>query len=383
MSLSDSLNNFALRLFENIGFGKNENFFVSPFSIATALAMCLIGAKNETADQLKQLLGFSKLDNQEILKLNEELIQSINNLNGNVTIKTANKLFPKNGFEILDEFLNTVRKNFKADVQCLDFGNPVKSAKEINLWVSNQTNDKIRDLIDPSVITELTRLILVNAIYFKGNWHLKFDSNMTIKEDFHLSDSSVRKVDMMKIKNKKFRLIGSPGGINADTCEIPYEGGDFSMTIILPHEGHSLDKIEKQLNHSVLNEVFTARGPLESVNLHVPKFKLRYNTELSSNLKKMGATLPFDERKADFTGITSHPVGLCISDVIHQAFVEVNEEGTEAAAATAVVMRLKSCAMVAMPLNPINFICNRPFLFVIQNKKNNGILFMGKYSKPE
>ncbi|CAF0726935.1 unnamed protein product [Brachionus calyciflorus] len=379
MSLSSALNSFTHRLYNKVNAGKNENVFISPFSISTALAMCHAGAKTETAEQLKSLLSFSNLSNDEILSLNSSLISNVNsNLGENVTIKTANKIYPKQGYEVLSDYLNSVRKNFHADVQSLNFSDASGSAKVINDWVSSQTNDKIQDLISPSVLNDLTRLVLVNAIYFKGNWDLKFDSNLTTKEDFNLADGSVQKVDMMK-SNKKFRYIYKPGGIDADICELPYEGGKLSMTIILPHEGQSIDRVENQLNDSTLNDILTLEIPKEKVILQVPKFKLEFKSELSEHFKALGANLPFDEVKADFSGISNDPNGLFISKVIHQAVVEVNEEGTEAAAATGVVMMTR-CMMIQ---EPANFICNRPFLFLIHEKNHNGVLFFGKYAKPQ
>lgn len=381
MSLGSSLNSFSHRLFQTIGSGKNENFFISPFSISTALCMCLTGAKNETASQLKDLLGYSHMNDQEILDLNNELITSINNLSNTVSLKTANKIYPHENFQILKSFLETIDKKFHAEVQSLNFGDASASSKEINKWVAKQTSDKITDLIDPSLINNLTRLVLVNAIYFKGNWTHKFDSNSTSKVDFHLIDGSTKKVDMMK-NQKKFRHSSSPNGLSADICELAYEGEQISMTIILPHENSSIESVEKQLNDKVLNEMLSSGKQFKTVNLQLPKFKLRYNAELSNHLIKMGANLPFDESKADFSGMTSNPNGLVISNVVHQAFVELNEEGTEAAAATAVIMRLK-CARVERPDPVINFVCNRPFLFLIHENKNNGILFFGKYVQPD
>jgi serpin B len=151
------------------------------------------------------------------------------------------------------------------------------------------------------------------------------------------------------------------------------------MTIILPHDGHKLEAFEKQLSDQVLHEILTADAPSEKIRLELPRFKLEYKKELNDNLKALGATLPFDENQADFSGIADEPNGLYISKVVHQAVVEVNEEGTEAAAATGVVMMTR-CAMVD---EPIDFICNKPFLFVIHEKVNNNVLFYGKYSKPQ
>ncbi|RNA44444.1 serpin peptidase clade B (ovalbumin) member 6, partial [Brachionus plicatilis] len=163
MSLSNSLNSFTHKLFIQINAGKDDNFFISPFSISTALVMCYAGAKCETASQLKDLLSLTNLDDEKILSLNQELISSVNNLSGDVVIKTANKLYPKQSYEILSKYLSLVQKNFHADVESINYDNAEESANTINGWVSEQTNDKIRNLIDPNSINGLTRLILVNA----------------------------------------------------------------------------------------------------------------------------------------------------------------------------------------------------------------------------
>ena len=248
--------------------------------------MCFVGARKETASQLRDLLSYSNLDLDQILKLNQELISSINSMNGEIAIKTANKLYPMQGYEILNDYLSVVKKSFHSDVQSLNFCDADASAKTINTWVSQQTNDKINDLINPNAITDLTRLILVNAIYFKGNWELKFDSNLTSEKDFHLTNGSTKKVKMMR-SNKKFRYIYKPAQIDADICELPYAGQNISMTIILPHQGISLEKVEKQLNDSVLHQIMTLEIPKENINLEVPKFKLEYKTEVIKILFKI------------------------------------------------------------------------------------------------
>lgn len=342
--------------------------------------MCYAGAREETALQMRGLLNLDNLNDQQILELNEKFIENVNSsLNGDVSLKTANKLYPNLGFEIVQQYLDTVQKHFKSSVQQLDYNNSEESAKTINDWVLNETNQKIKDLIQPSILNSLTRLVLVNAIYFKGNWQTKFKPESTTQENFHLADGTVQKVDMMKLNNKKFKYQYRPGAIDANTCELPYVGDKVSMTIILPHEGYTLEHVEKQLTSDLLNEVLTADAPKEAMRLHVPKFKLEYKTELSDHFKSLGATLPFDQSRANFTGISTDPNGLYISKVVHQAVVEVNEEGTEAAAATGIVMMTR-CAVM---MEPFDFICNRPFLFMIHEKNHNSILFFGKYAKPQ
>jgi serpin B len=342
--------------------------------------MCYAGARSETASQLKDLLSVSHLSDSQIFELNRSLLSAVNNSLGNeVKISTANKLFPNKGFELKKEYNQLIEKYFHSEIKQLNFAQSNESAQAINSWVASKTNNLIKDLINPSMLNDLTRLVLVNAIYFKGLWVEKFRADQTSPQPFFLSNGDQHKVNMMKLYGKKFRFLYRPSGLNVNALELPYQGNKISMTIILPHDGHKLEAFEKQLSDQVLHEILTADAPSEKIRLELPRFKLEYKKELNDNLKALGATLPFDENQADFSGIADEPNGLYISKVVHQAVVEVNEEGTEAAAATGVVM-MTNCAMVD---EPIDFICNKPFLFVIHEKVNNNVLFYGKYSKPQ
>lgn len=342
--------------------------------------MCYAGARNETAKQLKDLLHVSNLSDEQIMELNHKYLSNINqNLGSDVIINTANKIYPNVGFEIKKDFLDLIAKHFHSDVQQVNYSKPAESANTINQWVAEKTKDKIKNLISPDALNDLTRMVLVNAIYFKGNWLNKFNSNHTEKKDFHAIDGKTAPVDMMHMSGKKYLFIWHPGGLAADSCTFPYVGEKIAMTVILPEEGKSLDEIEAGLTPEVLNTIYTCDFPHEKVNVQLPKFKLEHKTELSGTFKEMGVNLPFDQARADFTGINSDPTGLYISKVVHQAVVEVNEEGTEAAAATGVIMMTR----MAILDQPRDFICNRPFIFVIHERTHNTTLFMGKYVKPE
>lgn len=374
--MSDSLNGFAIKLFNKLS--KNENFFISPYSISTALTMCLQGAKSETAQQLKDLLNLTNMTNEDILKLNSELTTCINTrLGKDVVLNTANKIYPNKGFELEKNFVDAIEKNFHGEVEQLDYVQAAASAKTINDWVSGKTNEKIKNLVPEDSINSSIKLILVNAIYFKGNWLVKFNSAETVKEDFNCADGTKVKVDMMKLSGKKFRILDNVLGISGQACTFPYGGGIVAMTIFLPNENVSLSVMEKELTAEKLKEILEIEIGKDKVNVSLPKFKLEYSTELSENLKQLGATHAFDSTKADFTGINSVNDGLHISKVLHKAFIEVNEEGCEAAAATAVMM-MKRCAFE----EPHEFNCNRPFLFAIHDTVHNNVLFFGKYVKP-
>jgi serpin B len=285
----NSLNQFALKLFNKLSAGKDANFFISPFSISTAMSMCLAGARHDTASQLKELLNVSHLDDNQILELNQSYLANVNNsLGKDIKINTANKIYPHKGFQIHQEFIDLLAKKFHSEIQQLNYSNGQESAQTINSWVAEQTKDKIKNLVSPNALNDLTRLVLVNAIYFKGNWLTQFKPDQTGKEDFHLSDGSVKKVDMMRLYNKKFKYMASPGGINADTLELPYEGETVAMTIILPHKTHNLAAVEKQLTVEVIQEVLTSRwgtsgAPKDPIHLQLPKFKLEHKEEVRIN----------------------------------------------------------------------------------------------------
>lgn len=282
LNLAIWLNHFTVKLFNQLSASKDENFFISPYSISTALAMCYSGAKTETAKQLKELLCLTPIQNDtDLFNLHGEYLKNLNALNGqDVALHTANKLFPKQGFGIKQEFLDLVAKSFHAEVEALNFSDAKKSAETINKWVENKTKEKIKNLISERHINSLTRLILINAIHFKGNWMNSFDKNNTNKADFHLTKGETVKCDMMHLFGKKYHYKANPYELGFSTCELPYNGQQVSMTIILPHENVKLEDVEKKLNGDVLRDLLEIDGSFVKVNLHIPKFKLEYNQEV-------------------------------------------------------------------------------------------------------
>jgi serpin B len=343
--------------------------------------MCQAGAKNKTSDELKDLLGLSELSDQEILQLNSKHLDTVNSkLGGDVTLKSANKLYPNVGFQLKSEFNENLSRYFHTEAQQVNFTNNSEAAHTINEWVAHETNDKIKDLIPADSLNSMTRLVLVNAIYFKGNWLQKFDQALTSKQDFHLANGSIKQVDTMKLSGKKFHYLWHPGGLEANALELPYVGDKVAMTILLPESETNLAEIQSNLSGDIFDSILkmssTGSSSPQEINLQLPKFKLNFKQELSDDFKQMGASLPFQKGLADFTGINSD-ADLFISKVFHQSFVDVNEEGTEAAAATGVAIEMFCLTF------PIEFVCNRPFLFIIHEKINNNVLFIGKYNQPE
>lgn len=378
--ITQSYNKFAFKLYNSLSHGKDDNFFVSPYSIVAALSMCFAGAKENTEKQLKDVLHYLDLNNEDVHRANGALQSHLNGLSGQVALNIANKLYPHQGFHIKQEFLKLVSEHYKSEVELVDYSNGKQATKTINSWVEEQTKNKIKDLISENAVNELTRLILVNAIYFKGNWLSKFDSKKTKKMPFNLQNGSTQDVDMMVLLDKKFPLLISPLGIKAMVCEFPYQGESLAMSIILPHEGVNISEVESQLNHETLSQILLQNTFKGKVHVYLPKFKFEKSLELNDVLKELGAGDAFDQGKANFKGMTDDPRGLYVSKVVHKAVIEVNEEGTEAAAATAVIMMTRCAVLHDVP--PEEFKCDRPFLFVIHDKHHNTILFMGKYAKP-
>jgi len=242
--------------------------------------MCLIGAKQETAEQLKNLLHLNSLSHDDILKMNNELIKTVNTgLGTDIIISTANKIYPNKNFELNESFVASIRDHFHGEIEQVDFSNAAASLKAINDWVTVKTNKKINNLIPASIINDLTRLILVNAVYFKGNWVEKFQTVHTTKEDFNCANGSKVKVDMMKLRGKKLQLLKNVLGISGAVCTFPYVG-KVSMTIFLPNEDAKLEALEKQLTSSKLKELLNAEIETSKVNAFIPKFKLEFDVEV-------------------------------------------------------------------------------------------------------
>ena len=254
--------------------------FISPFSVSLVLAMTSTGAKNETALQLKKLLDLN-LKNNEISQIYNEYLTTLATLNSETTIlNIANRIYSQNDFELNQQFENNLIENFKSEINQINFSNAIDSAETINDWVSNKTNHKINKIIDSNSLNSLTRLILINAIYFKANWQNPFKEDLTKQEDFYLSNGLKNKVEMMKIKDKPFKIKVNPAGLNAMTCELPYRSNKISMTIILPNKGTSIEQLEKSLKLKHLNEIYSSTIPV-SANVQVPKFNITFKSDVS------------------------------------------------------------------------------------------------------
>ena len=348
---------------------------ISPYSVSSALSMCFAGAQSDTAKELGSLLGYSDMSKQEALELCQQYAEYLKDLGYGTFLSIANKIFSNlSSVKLNDEFNQKLIKHFKCEACPIDFSKSEESAETINDWVAKKTDNKIKDIVDSASIKEWTKMIVVNAIYFKAEWQTKFSKRATREDDFKLKDGTVKKVSMMQITEKYFSMNANPGGLKVKTLQLPYSY-KTAMTIILPDEGINIDEIENSMDQKVLKEILKDENQ-SYLNVFMPKFKIEFSGELSEYLKALGAKLPF-ESEADFSGM-SDDKGLSISQVMHKTIIEVDEDGTVAAAATALRM-LGSCFIED---EPVDFKINRPFLFIIHDKIQNGILFIGKCSSP-
>ncbi|XP_075682814.1 serpin B6-like isoform X1 [Rhinoderma darwinii] len=377
-SLATANGNFAIDLFKKLTESDNKrNLFFSPISISSALAMVYLGAKGNTATQMSKVLQFEKV--KDVHAAFQSLISEINKPDTDYLLRTANRLYGEKSFTFLDEFLGSTQKNYQADLQSVDFSaKPEDCRKEINSWVEQKTEGKIQDLLPSGSVDSLTRLVLVNAIYFKGNWSNQFDKNSTREMPFRLNKNETKPVQMM-YKKAKYPMT-YVGELFTKVLELPYVNNELSMIIMLPDDIQDgttgLEKLEQELTYEKFADLTNPDNmDRTEVKLSLPKFKLENSYDLESVLGGLGMTDAFDMGKCDFTCMSGDR-DLVLSKVFHKSFVEVNEEGTEAAAATGAVIMLRCARMVP------SFTCDHPFLFFIIHKQSRCILFFGRFTSP-
>ncbi len=372
--LISSSNNFGFNFYRKINSVKNsENTFFSPYSISSALSMVYEGANGETAEQIGEVFGFTA-DSSARRAANAAIYNDLNSTSEKFTLQVANSLWAEKSYVFLDEYISVLKNYYAAEANNLDFfNNPDESRKTINSWVEEKTKNKIKDLFPSRSIENDTKLVLANAIYFKGKWADQFDKENTEKSDFYIDVSNAIQVDMMNRsgEDSKYNYFENT---DLQAIEMPYEGDKLAMTILLPKK-NDLATISSYLSAEEITKIHSEMTE-EKINLSIPKFTLKTKYFMNQNLMEMGMPIAFSN-DADFSGMTGD-FSLKIGLVIHQAFVEVNEEGTEAAAATGVSMVLKS----AMPTPPIQFIADHPFIFMIRDTKTGNILFLGEVLRP-
>jgi serpin B len=367
-------NNFAVGLYGQLR-SQSGNLFFSPESISTALAMAYAGARGETASEMAKTLHFT-LPPGQLHPAMGALLRDLNAAHQGYQLSVANALWAQSGYTFLDNFLQLLNNDYDAGLNQVDFKASTEAARStINQWVEQKTANKIKDLLQPGALKSSTRLVLTNAIYFKGDWQTQFDKAQTKDEDFHLSSTQTKIAPLMH-REGGFNYFN---GGTFQLLEIPYQSNELSMIIFLPNDPGGLPALEQSLTASNTQQWIRQLGTTPKVIVTVPKFKTTQQFELGGTLAVLGMPQAF-RPSADFSGMTGNRE-FFISAVIHKAYIDVNEEGTEAAAATAVTMRAMA-VRAPNPAPPPVFRADHPFVFLIRDRRSNSILFMGRMADP-
>lgn len=367
-------NAFAFDFYHHVTQQENGNIFFSPNSISTALAMTYGGADGTNAEEMQKALHFGPNNISFHDQYGAYLKMLHQHAEGNIQLRIANQLWGENNYEFNQDYLNLIKEAYHAPLKKVDFeGAPDSQRSAINNWVEQKTENKIKDLLPAGSITSDTRLVLANAIYFKGDWLYQFKEKDTKEKDFHLSNGQTVTTPFMNFKgtlgyyeNDLFKMV-----------RMPYKGEKQSMIVVLPHETQQMEKVESAINTSYFRKVKYASG-LEVI-LAMPKFKLEKSLGLNGFLESLGMKQAFNAG-ANFSKMTPSN-DLYISTAVHKAFIEIDEKGTEAAAATVIVLGIESVEPSSPP-PPKEFIADHPFLFYIIDNESQAILFMGRLMNP-
>ncbi|XP_053602611.1 antichymotrypsin-2-like isoform X22 [Plodia interpunctella] len=358
----------AKMLSEVVKQNPQKSVVLSAFSVLTPLAQLSLASEGASHDELLNAIGMP--NDNSTKEVFTSLTKDVSKIQG-VELKLASKVYVAANYELNEQFQATTKKVFNSEVQNVNFVKNLEAAKTINTWVEDQTNKRIKDLVEPSELDGSTRAVLVNAIYFKGSWLEKFDPKLTQNKKFQVSkDKSVDLPFMYKNKNFKY---GESQELNAQLLELPYQGEEASFLVVLPREVDGLAALEEKLKDpTVLQKAIDNMSPQE-VNVYLPKFKIETTTDLKQALENMDVKKVFDASQAKLTGLLKSPETLFISAAKQKAFIEVNEEGAEAAAANEFGIAYLS----AVISNPLTFEANHPFVFFL--RKGDTILFSGVY----
>ncbi|KAK4318790.1 hypothetical protein Pmani_010213 [Petrolisthes manimaculis] len=373
-SLAQSQNNFTRDLYTKLARGKEGNLFFSPFSIMAALGMTYRGATGNTKEEMRSAMHLGQNEDDDTHSAFCDILTDIKKESVDYELRTSNTAYVSNQMKLLDDYAITLREKYLSSSKVVDFDDGEGVRQEINSLVEKDTNSRITDLIPSGVLNSLTRMVLVNAIYFKGLWEHQFDEAHTFDEDFWTSEKGSVKVPMMHIK-KHFRMFHLKD-LGAMVLAMDYKGSRLSMVFVLPDEKEGLQRVESKMAEMNLKEIDQRLRSVE-VEVTIPKFKLEESIELVDTLKQLGIEDLFSDAACDLSGITGGKE-LFVSNVFHKAFLEVNEKGSEAAAATAMVAQTR---MLIRPIPP--FVADRPFLFFIRDQNSGLIHFAGRLVDPK
>jgi len=370
-AIAEANNAFAVDLYGKLK-SADGNLFFSPYSIHVAFGMAGAGAGGNTADQMGKVLHLDgplagAAAGQGVLQQTLNDIQS----KGHIRLAIANSIWPEKAYPFRKDYLSLLDEYFKVSVSPCDFkGNADTERQRINHWVEKHTNDRIKDLMPEGSVGPMTRLVLANAVWFKGDWAVPFKASATQEQPFRTPGGQVT-VPLMTQK-ESFRYAEYPG---VQVLSMPYAGNDLSMVALLPEARDGLARLEAELSAEKLTE-WTRRLRNMEVIVHFPRFKVESSFTLNDAMQALGMTDAFAAGKADFSGMSGQG-DLFISSAVHKAFVEVNEEGTEAAAATGIAIRATSI----QPM-PVTFRADHPFIYLIRHEPTGAILFMGRMADP-
>ena len=362
-------NEFSFDIFKELSIGQaDSNVFISPLSIYYALGMTYNGAAGETAEEMENTLHLPEGTSEEINSSFETLMEYLLGLDPDVTLQIANSIWYRDTWTFKETFLNICKDYFSAEISGLDFNDP-SSVDTINNWVDENTNHKIDNIIDS--IDPRTVMFLINAIYFNGTWKYEFDSDMTEEKDFYLTDGNTTKCNTM-VQTAELKYMSND---DFQAVNLPYGNGNYVMTIILPNSNANIDSIIEEMN-STNWELWMSQMETKKGTVYLPKLKFAYEKELNDALQSLGMRKAFSG--ADFSNMDETAQYLFISEVRHKSFIEMNEEGTEAAAVTIVEISFESIGEEG----DFTMNMNRPFIYAIQDINTNAMLFVGLLNVP-
>lgn len=379
---------FSLKIWRKLAEDKvDENIIFSPFSISTALAMVHLGAKGNTQRQLGDVLEISKIPNthKQLADLSSAIVDTKSE---GYRLISASRLFAGMDYSFLDSFLSDTKNYYGTEAEIVDFRKNLEvTRKKINAWVANQTSDEIKDFLAEGSINVDTAMVLINAIYFKGDWLFAFDPQHTFNDTFYVSRNENIPVKMM-FMSKKLK-IGFNSNYGVQLVELPYKSKELSMIIMLPRSTGEHVNLEREINEDILNSMVNSLTE-EKVEIYLPKFKMSFEQKLVPVLRNLGLESAFESGQADFSGMNGKK-DLYISEILQKSFIEVNEDGTEAAAATGIAFEVSFTNFLESTNEGTNFQvmslppqirCCHPFLYVIRHNATGSILFIGRVYRP-